>query len=303
MRTTTLLMICVCYATGCSSEQDGVVRPAAPAYREGRGDADGLDRTRMGRDAYSKLTELVPEDRYVQRSGPEYDKALRIGRELVAALKAAPDDVRAKEVAFFATRIGKGTPEVDFYWLCTSDTFSMLCLTPSLFEPTRSLQLEVAQIQVPFLLSDRVAFERYAQSVAWMGRVFSPRFVIFGSQYILGGLKSLQSPDSFPRDGDGDPTSLFWWDARKALIYAKLCDSDNDFDDWTAQTIDKDFTAWLAEWNRAREKGLVRPGRLFGWRIDRSPNARPISVLPHPMIPELPFEKCRFQPMGHHDEQ
>ncbi len=224
-----------------------------------------------------------------------------------------------KEVQAFANGFGKGSPSQDFIWLLSAPYVTTLphghfssTVDDSYGGDVFNLRTQIAKAHVTLFLKDKVALERFAQSVAWIGQAFTPRGkrATLGEHPILVEMERLNSNGShdmprhdprkrpFLRDPKtGKPTPLFWWEARLAITFRTICDSDSDLTGWKPDQIDADYRKWFKEWSAARKAGLIRPGRKFGWRVDRRKNAKPVAALPPPKIPEKPIEGLPYPSM------
>ena len=258
------------------------------------------------RDTYRKAIGLAPK-RPVTYSEwrSSFVGARRIADRFIwnELVKLSSSDQRAA-MQFWATRLGKGTPDQDVIWLRGSmDLLTNRNLYPE-SSPMRGWQFEACEAQVRYYVKNEKARQQFAQSMAWLNIAFtprsrSPRWGLAAGHPANGKRRALLDPGSFPRTSAGEPTGDYWWDAREALLVATLCDSDADFSHWDPDKIDEHFFAWAKKWEGLVELGLLRPGSRFGWRIDRSKGARRLSVTPHPTIPRQPFPGCTFRKISY----
>ena len=218
------------------------------------------------------------------------------------------------EIQTFAMHFGKGSPSQDFVWLMSAPY--ALTLSHGHFSCTVDgsyggdvfdIRTETAKAHVTLFLEDKVARERFAQSVAWIGQSFTPRSqrATLSEHPILLEMARLNSngpgesddPRKKPWSRDqetGKPTRLYWWEARLAITFRTICDSDSDLRGWEPGRIDECYRKWFKEWSAARKAGLVRPGRKFGWRVDNSNGAKSISALAPPTIPSEPIDGLSY---------
>lgn len=255
-----------------------------------------------------KRVTLVPRDKIRIEDWLEANaKANKLAKDFINELRELTDPEERKDaLRHYGTRLGSGTPEEDFFWLMSSPHFLTMpyrhfCIgTHSEFR--REILTGVARAQTEHFLSDRLARVRFAQSVVWMNRGIANKGLVTFEVQRLSGKQTYETGmhygrSAFPRDRTGKPTPEYWWDARLAILLRQVCDSDSELDGWKANEVDEQFAGWAKDWLRALEGGLVRPGRTFGWRVDRRLDVAPVRAMPPATIPKQPFDGCKYPPM------
>lgn len=234
-------------------------------------------------------------------------KADNLCQDFISEVQGLNRADRKAEWTSFGTSIGSGTAEQDLFWLMSAPYILTLpyrhfCIdtqAPVLFE----MRTQISEAQTKQFLSNRLARLRFAHSVAWMDKAISSESLILWEIRRLLSKETVREAgahygrSAFPRDAAGKPKPEYWWDARLAVLLRMTCDSDVELEGWTAGRIDEHFRVWAKEWLAAKEAGLVRPGRKFGWRVDRRPDVKPVRAMPPPTIPKQPFDGCQYPPM------